>query len=148
MNVVRREMPLLARHAGVWTGTYFYWDAEGNPVDRHRVDITVELPDQGLYPYRQLNRYTWPDGRVSETPFQCACHDKRLWFDHEKIKGSCRALDDRMMLLEFEYRHLPGSYVYETIQISDDGQSRSRSAQVFVDDRLHRLTLIHEKRVR
>jgi len=147
MNVVRREIPLLARHAGAWTGTYSYWDAQGTLVDRHRVDITVELPEHGLYPYRQLNRYTWPDGRVSETPFNGACHDKRLWFDHEKLKGSCWPVDDRLLMLVFEYRHLSGSYVYETIQISDDGQTRSRSAQVFVDDRLHRLTLIQETRV-
>ena len=30
---VREEMPLLARHEGVWEGTYRYYDPSGRLVD-------------------------------------------------------------------------------------------------------------------
>ena len=32
---LRKEMPLLARHEGVWEGMYRYYDAQGDKIDEH-----------------------------------------------------------------------------------------------------------------
>lgn len=34
---LRKAMPLLARHEGVWDGFYRYYDAAGDKIDEHRV---------------------------------------------------------------------------------------------------------------
>ena len=35
MSDVKKQMPILARHEGVWEGWYRYYDADGNKVDEH-----------------------------------------------------------------------------------------------------------------
>ena len=34
---IREDMPLLARHEGVWDGVYTYYNATGDKVDEHNI---------------------------------------------------------------------------------------------------------------
>jgi hypothetical protein len=37
------QMPLLAKQAGVWVGTYRYYDADGNKIDEHASRLTCRV---------------------------------------------------------------------------------------------------------
>lgn len=57
-------MPLLARHEGVWDGTYTYFNAQNEKIDEHASRLLCRLPDGGDIPYHQTNHYTmgrWQD---------------------------------------------------------------------------------------
>jgi hypothetical protein len=41
---IRDEMPVLARHEGIWTGTYTLIDCDGKILDRHQSHLTCEFP--------------------------------------------------------------------------------------------------------
>ena len=34
---IREDMPLLARHEGVWDGTYTYFNAANEKIDEHQI---------------------------------------------------------------------------------------------------------------
>jgi hypothetical protein len=85
---IREEMPLLARHEGVWDGVYTYYNAAGEKVDEHTSRLFCRFPDEGPHPYHQTNHYTWPDGRTEIRDFPAAYRDKRVWWDNELIVGS------------------------------------------------------------
>jgi hypothetical protein len=84
---IREDMPLLARHEGVWEGEYVYYNAAGDMVDRHHSRLLCRFPDDGPYPYHQTNFYTWADGRTEVRDFPASYRDKRVWWDNELIKG-------------------------------------------------------------
>jgi len=147
MSDIRRDMPVLARHAGEWDGTYVHVDAAGAIVDRHRAQLTCRFPGDGSWPYYQINRYSWTDGRTEEIHFPATYRDRRIWFDNERINGSAWEVDARSVMLTWTRKDLPGSYLYEMIQLSADGRHRSRVWHWFQDDRLVKRTLIGEIRV-
>ncbi len=55
------------------------------------------------------------------------------------IKGPCFCIGER--------KNEPDTYLYEMIQMSDDGLTRARTWQWFKNDRLFQRTLIDESRV-
>ncbi len=74
---------------------------------------------------------------------------ERLRFENSRVSGW--VVDDptdefnRSVLLFFRYLDGSGTYVYETVQISDDGTRRHRATQYFnADGSLQRRTLIDE----
>ena len=44
---IREEMPLLARHEGVWDGTYIYYNAAGEQIDAHSSRLFCRLTGEG-----------------------------------------------------------------------------------------------------
>ncbi|MDX1291224.1 MAG: DUF3598 domain-containing protein [Hyphomonas sp.] len=147
---LRKILPLLARHEGVWEGVYRVYDADGNKTDEHQSRLICRFPEEGA-PYHQTNLYRWADGRREVRDFPASIKDNRLCWDNELINGwACDvALDDysRTTMLNWTRTGEPDLYLYEMIQLSDDGQSRSRVWQWFKGDRLFQRTLIDEKRV-
>jgi hypothetical protein len=147
---VREAMPVLARHEGTWTGTFRRYDADGALVEAFPSEIVTTFPNEN--DYLQVNRYTRPAGQPeivirSEGRFD----GERLRFENPRVRGW--AMDDpsdekgRSVLLYFEFLDGSGVYVYETVQISDDGRSRHRATQYFnPDGSLQRRTLIDEQR--
>ena len=87
MTNIREAMPLLARHEGVWEGTYSYFNAANEKVDEHASRLLCRFPDEGPYPYHQTNHYTWADGRTEVREFPAEYRDGRVWWDNELIKG-------------------------------------------------------------
>lgn len=145
---IRDEMPLLTRHEGDWKGTYTYVDSTGNTIDNHESLITCAFPDDGEFPYRQINRYKWEDGREQVIDFPASYKDGRIYFDTERINGYAWEVDDRTIVLTWYYVSNPQEYLYEMIQLDDSGNHRHRTWQWFRDGICYQRTLIDEERVR
>lgn len=149
-NPLKEQMPTLARHEGIWEGVYRHYDADGNKTDEHKSKLICRFPDEG-HPYHQTNHYTWDDGRTESRDFPATVKDGRLFWDNELIKGWAAdvALDDfgRSTMLNWTRTGEPDLYLYEMIQISDDGQKRARVWQWFKNDQLISRTLVDERKV-
>ena len=52
---IKEDMPLLARHEGVWDGTYTYFNAKNEKIDEHASRLLCRFPDEGPVPYHQTN---------------------------------------------------------------------------------------------
>jgi hypothetical protein len=148
---IREDMPLLARHEGVWDGVYTYFNDKDEQIDQHKSRLFCRFPESGPHPYHQTNHYTWDDGRTDIRQFPAVYRDKRVWWDNELIKGWAAevGLDQysRTVMLYWQRQGDPLLYLYEMIQISDDGQSRCRTWHWIRDGKLETRTAIQEKLV-
>ena len=148
---IREDMPLLARHEGVWDGVYTYYNAAGEKIDEHQSRLFCRFLDDGPFPYHQTNHYTWPDGRTDVRDFPAEYRDKRVWWDNDLIVGWAAevGLDEysRTVMLYWQRQGDPSLYLYEMIQISDDGQSRCRTWHWIRNGLLETRTAIQETRV-
>lgn len=146
----RAALPVLARHEGVWHGTYRYVDPAGQLLDEHASTLICRFPATGPFPYHQTNHYRWADGRTETREFPALIRDGRLVWQGGLIHGWAAdvALDDfgRTSMLYWTRADDPDSYLYEMIQLSDCGRYRSRVWQWFRDGRLTRRTLIDEQK--
>ena len=147
MNILYEEIPLLARHAGVWEGTYTHLRPDWSVLDRHAFRIRVELPPEGEIVYRQHTHYWWPDGATQDLVFGARYADKRIWWHTDRIRGALWALDELTLYLTFTFGSDPGSYVCEMIQLSPDGEHRARTWHWFESHQLAKLTLVDERRI-
>jgi hypothetical protein len=143
---LRADMPLLARHEGVWDGYYRYYDARGDKVDEHKSRLICRIIDDR--DYHQTNLYRWPDGRKDDTrDFPARIEASKLIL-YTQIDGWCAAVDldehQRTMMLHWTRKGEEDLYLYEMIQLSDDSRSRARVWQWFRNDRLWQRTLIDE----
>jgi hypothetical protein len=148
MGNIRRDMPVLARHEGNWQGDYIHVDENNRELDRHKAFLSCQFPDDGPWPYYQINTYVWDDGRREEIHFPASYKDKRIWWDTDRIKGSAWEIDERTVVLTWTRVGEPGTYLYEMIQISEDGNDRARTWHWYEGDRLFKRTCIKETRVR
>lgn len=148
---IKEDMPLLARHEGVWDGVYTYYNAAGEKVDEHKSRLFCRLPDSGPYPYHQTNHYTWDDGRTEIRDFPAEYRDGRVWWNNELIVGWAAEVPldqyNRTIMLYWQRTGDATLYLYEMIQISDDGQSRCRTWHWIRDGKLETRTAIQEKLV-
>lgn len=145
MADLRKEMPLLARHEGVWEGVYTHVDTDNNVIDRHKSRLQCTFPSESEY--YQINTYTWDDGRTEEIHFPSTYRDGKIWWDNERIIGNCWEADPQTIMLRWERKDLPNAYLYEMIQLSADGNDRARTWHWFENDELYKRTCIKEKRV-
>jgi hypothetical protein len=148
MSNIREEMPVLARHAGDWVGTYTLVDITGNILDQHQSHLICQFPENDQYSYYQINRYTWSDGKKEEHTFPGTYRDKILWFDTERIQGKAWEVDDSTIILWFSYKTVPEMHLYEMIQISPDNNYRARTWHWFKNHQIYQRTLIQEERFR
>lgn len=147
LMLILKEMPLLARHAGQWTGIYTTVDDQGKIIDRHNSLLTCVFSDDPQFPYKQTNQYTWDDGRIEEHYFPASYANKKIWFESERISGMAWEADEDTILLTWKRKDIPNSKLVEMIQLSSDGLRRSRTWHWFVDDKLIKRTLIEENKV-
>lgn len=145
---IREDMPLLARHEGVWDGTYTYFNAANEKVDEHASRLFCRFPDEGAHPYHQTNHYRWADGRTEVRDFPAEYRDRRVWWDNDLIVGSAWEVkedaNNRAVMLYWQRQGDPSLYLYEMIQIADDGQSRCRTWHWIRNGLLERRTAIQE----
>lgn len=149
---IREAMPLLARNEGVWEGWYRTYDINGKQTDEHRSRLLCRFVDQdGSTVYHQTNYYFWDDGRSETREFPSRYENGRIWWDNDLISGWAAAMqpDDfnRSTCLNWTRTGEPDMYLYEMIQLSDDGISRARTWQWFKKGRCFQRTLIDEKLV-
>ena len=155
MSTIKQDMPLLAKHEGVWEGWYRHYDPEGKLIDQHRSRLLCRFPATGEFPYHQTNIYDWEDGKREVKEFRCGYRDgsKQLIFLNDLIDGWAREVpvDDkrRTIMLYWQRPDLRQIYFYEMINTSDDAQRRSRTWQWInsADGSLFRRTLIDERKV-
>ncbi len=145
---LRAAMPLLARHEGVWEGYYRYYNADGDKIDEHKSRLICRIREDREY--HQTNLYRWSNGERDTRDFPAEIRDGRLYFSTE-IDGWAAAVDldehQRTMMLHWTRVDEPDLYLYEMIQISDDGDARARVWHWFKSDRLLQRTLVDERRI-
>lgn len=144
---IREDMPRLVRHEGEWEGTYTYVDIHGKVIDQHHSHLRCSFPSDGDGPYRQINTYTWEDGRQEVHDFPAQYRDHQIWFDTERIDGHAWEVDDRTLILTWSYKHDPEEYLYELIHLDATGNHRARVWEWFHDGACYMRTLINETRV-
>lgn len=148
---IREDMPLLARHEGVWDGVYKYYNAAGEKIDEHASRLFCRLPDSGPYPYHQTNHYTWADGRTDIRDFPAEYRDKRIWWDNELIVGWASEVpldqNGRTMMLYWQRTGDPSLYLYEMINLADNGVNRCRTWHWIRNGMLETRTAIEERLV-
>jgi hypothetical protein len=146
--LIGERLPLLARHEGVWVGTYTFVTPSLEVLDRYDFRIRASFPEdgQGRRTYRQESDYRWSDGRTQSLAFEGALQDDAIVFDNGRIAGRMWALDERTLYLTFRYASEPEVEVCEMLQLSADGRSRARTWHWFRNERLFQLTLVDERR--
>jgi len=145
-------MPLLCRHEGVWDGTYTYYNAAGEKIDEHQSRLFCRIKGDGSdTPYHQTNHYSWADGRTEVREFPARYENGRVWWDNELIKGWAAevGLDEynRTVMLYWQRQGDPSLYLYEMIQLSDDGTTRCRTWHWIRNGNLETRTAIQERLV-
>lgn len=152
MTDLAKLMPLLSSQAGIWEGTYRYYDAAGRLVDEHASRLTCRVEPGNGWDYHQTNLYTWTDGRTENREFQGRWRDDRLWFEDGPIDGwaaeDARDPENRTLLLQWRRRDEPATRFYEMIQLDATLRLRSRVWQwIGADGRIRLRTLIDEHKV-
>ena len=116
----------------------------------HRVVATLSIAvvDDGPHPYDQTNHYTWSDGRTEVREFPAEYRDKRVWWNNELIIGWAAevGLDEysRTVMLYWQRTGDPSLYLYEMIQLADDGVNRCRTWHWIRNGLLETRTAIQE----
>lgn len=148
MSVIKTNMPLLARHGGMWAGTYRFITPQMKLLDQYDFRIRASFPDDGKggVTYRQESFYTWPDGRTRELMFEGAYSDGAVRFEG-RIAGAMTELDDRTLNLHFRFADQPGVDVLEAIHLAKNNNDRARTWHWFKDEKLFQLTLVDERRI-
>lgn len=150
VQAVRERLPVLARHEGVWDGMFRRVDADGRIESEFQSRIIKRfLPDEN-WPkiYHQTNMYDLPDGTKQIIDTFGEYQDGKIYFESERVDGW--QLDDtadpfkRTVFLYMVYKSDPTQYVYEMINISDDGKFRTRMTQFLEDGKTTKRTLIDE----
>lgn len=148
---IREEMPLLARHEGVWDGTYIYYNAAGEQIDAHASRLFCRIDDDSPNPYHQTNFYSWPNGKTEIRDFPAEYRDQRIWWDNDLIVGWAAEVkldqNNRTLMLYWQRTGDPSLYLYEMIQLSDDGTSRCRTWHWIRNGVIETRTSIEEKLV-
>ncbi len=148
---LKDEMALLARHEGVWEGTYRHYGADGKLKDEHRSRVICRFPAVGAYPYHQTNIFTWPDGRSVMQEIPATYRDGKIWWNTAEVSGwaSELSLDEnrRSLVLYWQAAADPDLYLYEMVQISDCGRKRARTWHWIRDGDLQSRTAIEERLV-
>jgi hypothetical protein len=147
MSGIRQGMPVLARHEGEWEGEYIHVDTQNTVIDRHKSHLQCMFPASGPYAYHQINTYIWADGRREELHFPATYRDGQIFWDTERIVGRAWEIDPKTVVLTWTRKGEPGTYLYEMIQLSDDGRHRGRTWHWFENDQLVKRTCIKETRV-
>lgn len=148
MSSIRQGMPVLARHEGEWEGEYIHVDTNNIVLDRHKSHLQCMFPASGPHAYHQINTYTWPDGRREELHFPATYRDGQIFWDTDRIVGRAWEIDPKTVVLTWTRKGEPGTYLYEMIQLSDDGRHRGRTWHWFENDQLVKRTCIKERRVK
>ena len=150
---VKEFFPVLSRQEGVWAGMFRRLDARGRIQAEFKAQIITRfLPDDEWPNFlHQTNIYDLPDGSQQVIDTMGEYRDGRMHFESDRVKGwSADDLTDpykRTVLLYMEYKSNPGQYVYEIINLSDDGRYRTRMTQFLTGGRTDMRTMIDEEKV-
>ncbi len=140
-------MPEMLRHAGMWEGIYRHVARDFTLVDEHRMHTICEFPSDGTFAYIQSNRLEWADGRTEERSFGGVFRDGLLHWDTDRFSGIGWETHGGVVMLRLDRKDVANAHFTEMIELSVDGNSRSRTWQWFEDGLPTRRTLCDEWRV-
>ena len=143
------DMPILARHKGVWDGTYRYYDPKGDKTDEHRSRLLCRFKSDNEY--HQTNYYYWADGKkeIRDFPAGYDAQKKRILFT-DTIEGWAAEVkldEHNRTIMLYWIRPQEQIHLYEMIQISDCGTKRNRVWHWFKNDTLFQRTLVDERKI-
>ncbi len=144
-NPVSQKMPNFYKHRGQWAGSYRHCTPSGALIDTYEVRITVAFPEDGSCDFRLITHNIWSDGRETRGTYEATFRDDRLWFDGDLV-GSLWEIDEFTAYLRFHFREDPSVEVCEMLQLSPDGQDRSRTWHWFKNKKAFQITLTDERR--
>lgn len=150
---VKARFPVLARCEGIWVGTFRRLDASGRIASEFKSRITKRYLPDDRWPriYHQTNHYDFADGTSQTLETYGEYRDDRIHFESQRVKGW--QLDDpadpfkRTVFLHMVYKDRRDEYVYELINVSDDGKYRTRMTQFLKAGRTVQRTLIDEEKI-
>jgi hypothetical protein len=129
---------------GVWEGTMTQVDSSGHVTDRRRMHIVQRLEDG--YKWRQVNSYTWDDGRTVTIPVAGDfTAEGRLILENDRFKGAGWESGDNA-IVEWEYKDEPGTRSWELISLPTPTH-RVRTWQHTRNGQLEGITIIDEHKV-
>ena len=152
-STLAEDMPILAKHNGVWEGTYRYYTADGKLVGEHDSRLLCRVMTEGDYAYYQTNIYTYPDGRQEIKEFPCVYENrsKVVVFKIGTIEGWVKEDHDMpgnvSTKLYWERYGNRNIKFYEMIQTDPDFKHRTRVWQWLLDGKNILRTLINETKV-
>lgn len=144
---LRKEMPAIFQHEGVWEGLYTHINRDAEVMDKHKVRVRCEFPTSGKYVYIQHNHFMWEDGREYKVDLPGIYKDGRLWWDTETFHGSAWQTKDNLILLNLNRKDDPGAHFFELIAMGETGKHRARTWHWFKDGQLYKRTLCDEWKV-
>lgn len=143
---LKKRMPALLLHEGVWVGTYRFVNQDGKLIDEYQSRIECVFPDDGPFVYVQKNYYEWSDGRVFETEFGGELHGDRIWWDTDRFSGYGWTTYDNIVMLTLDRKDDPGVSFSEMIVLAPNQDYRARTWQWFRDGKPFQRTLCDERR--
>lgn len=150
---LKAKFPVLARCEGVWKGVFRRFDGAGKLAAEFKSTITKRYLQDAPWPkvYHQTNHYDFADGKSQTIDTFGHYADGKIHFESDRVKGW--QLDDpadpfkRSIFLHMVYKNDPEQYVYELINVSDDGKYRTRMTQFLKGGRTVQRTMIDEEKV-
>lgn len=145
---LKKVMPLLTRQEGKWVGSYLHLNASGGTIDEHNSLVECKLSSDPANAYVQTSTYTWADGKTETLVLPAQWNKGELIWKNGPYSGKIWQADDATLVSHWHRSDSPGSYLYEVLHMSRNGQQRSRSWTWFQTDKIHRRTLIQESKKR
>lgn len=144
---LQKAMPAMLLHHGWWDGWYRHFDADGTPIDVHKVKTFCEFPYAGEWHYVQHNWLHWENGTSAVYEFGGKLEGEHLVWDTDRFSGYCWQTAEDTLMLKLDRADEPGAYYVEMINIAPDHQSRARTWQWFKDGKPWKRTLCDEWRI-
>ena len=140
---------LIAQMAGIWTGTFRRYDADGRLIEAVPSEVQIVFGQDGA-DYRQVNiirRPGKPEERIESTG---RWDGGRLRFANPRVDGWFGPLEGDTTglasVLQMTFKGPQPMTISELLTVSPDGKQRMRVAQYVSDGRIVRRTLINETR--
>lgn len=150
-NPLKKLMPPILHHSGVWQGEYQHLDIQGNIIDQHASQVECVFPDTVSDPndpvYIQRNEFTWEDGRKHKIEFSGVMKGDRIWWDTETFSGYGWQASPAIFLLELERKDVVGASFLEAIVMGSSLTNRARTWHWFKGGTCYQRTLCNENLV-
>ncbi len=141
------ELKLFPKHTGVWEGIYTRIDSDGKLMDKWKSRLTIRmLPGRR---YHQVNEYEWEDGFTECLDFGICNFNEQgeLIFENPRLTGKAVEVG-RSVVLIWEYKHRPGSVLFEQIDLIGNEDHRIRVWKWADNDTFNGITMIEERKVK
>lgn len=140
------NLTLFPLHTGIWEGTYIRISNSGTVINQWKSRITIRIFDENKY--HQVNQYFWDDGFSECLDFGVCEFNKKgeLIFDNPRIYGKAWETEESICLI-WSYLNIPGSKLFEMINLIGDGTHRVRNWRWTINDEFLGITMIDERRI-